>query len=355
MLNFIDISNHQGSGLALPSILPNVDAVVCKATEGTSFVDPYCDKWVQQCKAAGKPWGFYHFAGDGDPKMEADFFIHNCENYFDVGIPILDWEGKQSVEWVNEFVEYLHYRTHVWPWIYANPWRFNQGGVNPNCARWVASYPTVTSPTFAQAATWDAPEADGNVVAWQFCSDGRVSGYDGNLDCSVFYGNISEWNAYAAGDGVSSEKPAQKPADTPSLGQVNVHYALHVLGGAWWPEVLNETDYAGAPYTKHDMLLMYVDKGIIRYRTHGTDGKWRDWVTGGDYSDAVDGMAGDWNVPIDGVQCEYITPDGYKYQYAYYKAQTTQRTGWLAEVRDTEDYAGWFTEPLDRFMIRIGE
>lgn len=358
MLKFIDISNWQG-GMDLPSVLPSIDGIIAKATEGTGYVDPYCDGFVSDAKTAGKLWGFYHFAGNGDATSEANFFMDNCSGYFGEGIPVLDWEGNQSVSWVNEFVNAVHSRTGVWPIIYANPWRFNQGGVDSDCARWVASYPAVVSPTFDQAAEWEAPYADGNVVAWQFCSDGRLSGYSGNLDCNLFYGDSAAWLAYAGGDGGSAPQPSPTPSPSPSrdehLGHVTVKYALHVMGGQWWPEVTDETDYAGAPYTKHDMLLMYVDKGSIRYRTHGTDGYWRDWVTGADYGDAVNGMAGDWHVPIDGVQVEYLTPEGYVYQYAYYKSQTTQRAGWLDTVRDLEDYAGLYGEPLDRFMIRIGE
>lgn len=214
MVRFIDISNNQGGSINLPPLLPNVDAVVCKATQGNWFVDQFCDGWIQQCIVAEKPWGFYHFAGDGDATNEADFFIDNCWNYFRNGIPVLDWEGvsdssgnivfEQPVEWVNEFVERVHLMTNVWPWIYANPWRFNQGGVNSNCARWVASYPEVSHPTFSQAQSWECPDADGNVVAWQFCSDGRVSGYDMNLDCSLFYGDVDQWRAYAKGDNKDS-------------------------------------------------------------------------------------------------------------------------------------------------------
>lgn len=213
MLKVIDISNWQG-GINLPALLPGIDAVVCKATQGKTFVDPYCDGWIQQCLVDGKPWGFYHFAGDGDATKEADFFVDNCWNYFRNGIPVLDWEGvhdssgnivfEQPIEWVNDFVERVHLITNVWPWIYANPWRFNQGGVNPNCARWVAEYPAVTSPSFELAETWSCPEADGNVVAWQFCSDGRVNGYDEDLDCSLFYGNVDQWRAYALGDNSGS-------------------------------------------------------------------------------------------------------------------------------------------------------
>lgn len=197
MINFLDTSNWQGG---YNPALTGADAVIVKATEGTSFVDLYCDSIIQQAIAAGMPWGFYHFADGGDAVPEAVHFINNCSYYFGTGIPVLDWEGNQGVDWVNRFVETVHEQTGVWPWIYANPWRFNQGGVNPNCARWIASYPDVASPTWTQAQGWDCPAADGNVVAWQFCSDGRVNGIGGDVDLDLFYGSKEQWMAYARGD-----------------------------------------------------------------------------------------------------------------------------------------------------------
>ena len=197
MLDFLDTSNWQGG---YNPALTGADAVIAKATEGTVFVDPYCDSIIQQCKSAGLPWGFYHFAGDDRPAAEeARYFVDNCRNYFGQGIPVLDWEGTQSVDWVNEFVERVHEETGVWPWIYANPYRFAQD-VNQNCARWVASYPDVASPTWSQAHGWDCPAAAGNVVAWQFCSDGRVNGIAGDVDLDLFYGDKEQWLAYARGD-----------------------------------------------------------------------------------------------------------------------------------------------------------
>ena len=196
MLNIIDISNWQGN-LDPDAVYPNIDGVIAKATEGTGFVDGYCDGFVQAAKRLGKVWGFYHFAGDGNATEEADYFYDNCAGYFHDGVPILDWEGNQDVAWVNEFVNRIHERTGVWCWIYANPWRFNQGGVEQNCARWVASYPDVSHPSFDYAACCDCPEVDGLVCAWQFCSDGLVNGYDGELDCSIYYGDEGSWRAYA--------------------------------------------------------------------------------------------------------------------------------------------------------------
>lgn len=195
----IDISNWQ-EGLDLGKVLPNVGFVVCKATEGVSFVDSTCDGFVQQCMAAGKPWGFYHFAGTDSPEVEASYFAEHCWNYFGVGIPVLDWEGDQSVDWVNRFVRKVHDMTQVWPVIYGNPWRFNQGGVEPNCGRWVASYPDWYRPSL-NIELPEHPETDGLVCAWQFASDGMVPGAESwNLDVDVFYGDEANWYAYAMGD-----------------------------------------------------------------------------------------------------------------------------------------------------------
>lgn len=196
MVNFIDISSYQ-AGLDLVAVSASIQGVIVKATDGTDYVNPYCDMHYQQAKSANLLRGFYHFAGTGDPLAEAAFFYRNTIGYLKDGIPVLDWEGGQSVDWVNSFVRQFHNLTGIWCWIYANPWRFNQGGVEPNCARWVAAHPEVAHPTFTQAASWECPGADGNVVAWQFCSDGRLSGYSENLDCSLYYGDRESWLRYA--------------------------------------------------------------------------------------------------------------------------------------------------------------
>lgn len=209
MLNFVDISNWQ-EGLDVNAI--PVDAVICKATEGTYYVDRTCDGFIQAARGRNIPYGFYHFAAEGDPVVEADYFIEHTLGYFGEGIPVLDWETTQSVDWVNRFVRRIHDRTGVWPWIYANPWRFNQGGVEQNCARWVAAYPShLLYPDF-NADEGDPPETDGNVVAFQFASDGRISGYSGNLDMNRFYGTREQWEAYARGDNKAPEpQPEAQP------------------------------------------------------------------------------------------------------------------------------------------------
>ena len=197
MLKGIDISHYQGdAGLTNLASLPNIQFVIVKATEGLTYVDPWCDKYVQQAIKLDLPWGFYHFGRSNNPETEAIWFYNNCKNYFNWGIPVLDWEDNQSVSWVNKFVRKLHDLTGVWCWIYANPWRFNQGGVEPNCGRWVAKYPNVKHPDL-NYDPGSIPKTDGLVCCWQYASDGRIKGYSGNLDLNHFYGDKSAWLAYA--------------------------------------------------------------------------------------------------------------------------------------------------------------
>lgn len=190
-----DVSNWQ-SGYDTGWLIDTSDFLIMKATEGLNFVDGYCDGWVQACREAGHPWGFYHFGRNNNATSEADYFVDNCLNYFGEGIPVLDWEDGQSVAWVNEFVRRVHGRTGVWPWIYANPWRFQLGGVEENCGRWVASYPGGTPDASA------CPAADGvPVCAWQYTST--------PLDTNYFYGDYAAWAAYARGSKEDDMTPEQ--------------------------------------------------------------------------------------------------------------------------------------------------
>lgn len=201
----IDISNWQ-AGLDLSAISGSIDFVIVKATEGLNYVDKSCDGFFQKARSLGKKVGFYHFARQNDPIAEADFFYKNTKNYFGQAIPVLDWEVDDSVDWVNKFVNRIHELTGVWPWVYANPWRFRQGTVNENCGRWVAGYPKngITDISYGIGNSLPSSYNVGSVCAWQFTSSGRLSGYSGNLDMDVFYGDAAAWDKYADPKGASS-------------------------------------------------------------------------------------------------------------------------------------------------------
>ena len=200
MIRFIDISGN--NSLKPRDVKSAIGAVMIKATEGTDYVSSACDPDVQDARRNGIPWGFYHYARGNDATDEADFFYRNCRNYFDEGIPCLDWEEGQSAAWVNAFVRRVHEMSGVWPWIYASKATFNGNpGVESNCGRWVAQWPGTSTDTFSEAEAKTKPKlSEGLVCAWQFTSKGRLPGYSGNLDLNLFYGDKGAWEKYANPD-----------------------------------------------------------------------------------------------------------------------------------------------------------
>lgn len=237
MLKFIDISNWQ-RGIDVMSIVRNggLTSVIVKATEGTGYVDTSCDGFVSTLRANGVRFGFYHFAGTGDAVAEADFFRRNTTGYEKAGIPVLDWEGNQDVAWVNRFVERYHALTGVWPWVYGNAWRFNQGTVNTNCGRWIAGYPANGITDINYGLNNDMPYGvnNGLVCAWQFSSSVRIAGYGANLDGDVFYGDAAAWDKYAGGSpssGGGSAQPSEPSGNAPSGSTLDL--AVGVMQGRY--------------------------------------------------------------------------------------------------------------------------
>lgn len=220
MLYGIDISNWQ-SGLQPSKIKKNskgekLDFVICKATEGTGFVDRYCDSFIQDCRKNKILFGFYHFAGHDDARKEAEFFYDNCKGYVGAGIPVLDYEvdNANNAQWCEKFLRRFHDLSGVWPILYISASRCSQyegSWIPEKCGLWVAGYPyTMASWTYDEmpydVSPWE------NAAIWQFTSQLILQGYVGKLDGDVAYMSREAWSKYAKSP--SSAKPAAKPEKT---------------------------------------------------------------------------------------------------------------------------------------------
>ena len=211
MLRGIDISNWQ-AGL-VPHEL-DIDFCICKATEGTGFVDRYCDGFVQDCISHNILWGFYHFAtSGGDPCAEADFFVENTRNYFHHGIPVLDYEvsNPHDCAWCESFIVRVHELTGVWCMLYTSAsWVHifeDSAWIPQTCGLWLAGYPY-------PATDWTTDEMPYGIYPWEFCaiwqftSSLQIAPSFGGIDGDLAYMDAAAWMKYANSDGSVAPDPA---------------------------------------------------------------------------------------------------------------------------------------------------
>ena len=205
MLKGIDISHWQ-RGLDLNKV--DFDFVIVKATEGVKMVDKKCDPFISEAIKLGKCFGFYHFARPEKNSVhdEAQFFYKNTRNYFGHGIPVLDWEsvGKYNVKWAKEWLDEIYALTGVRPIIYMSEAVVNQYNWSEvaaaNYGLWVAKYrDNKVDINYDMSTAGKKPVVKWwkFYALWQWTSSGLLNGYNGKLDCDVFYGTIDAWKKYA--------------------------------------------------------------------------------------------------------------------------------------------------------------
>lgn len=218
--DMIDVSSWQ-TGINVTT--SGAQIVVAKATEGIGYVNPDCDRVVQDALSAGQGVGVYHFAHtENDAVREANYFIDNTRGYIGKGInPILDWEPNSpgDVWWALTWLRTVEAAWDTKPIIYMNQFTENtydwSSVVAGDYGLWIAAYPLGYTPIYgfnppaAQPTLYHWPFA----VAWQYTSTGYVGDWGGPLDLSVVYGDLNTWHAYAGSGQVA---PAPQPTPQPS-------------------------------------------------------------------------------------------------------------------------------------------
>ena len=223
MLRVVDVASHQ-KGIITGSL--DCDAVICKATEGTGYVNPYCDEHYQSAKASGKLLGVYHYASGGNPEAEAEFFINNVQGYLHEAILVLDWESGDNAawgdsSWVARFCAHIVALTGINPMIYVQRSAASQCVGLGDYGIWLAEYPDYALRGWGD---YVEPNYSGDYAMHQFTSSGNIAGWGDVLDLSLFFGDANAWLAYAGATGQSVptpqvqaqnyEQPSVQPSDT---------------------------------------------------------------------------------------------------------------------------------------------
>ena len=202
------------------------DIIMVKATQGTSYVNPYCDTDYQAAKKKGRLLGIYHYCSGGSPKAEAKYFYKNIEGYIGEAVPAVDWERNQNASWgnanyVRRFVDEFHKLSGVWPLIYVQASSLAQvANCAKDCGLWVASYPSMDwkSWKIPNMAVRTSPWA--TYTIWQFTGD--------NMDRNIVNTTKEGWKKLAKGSNKTEAKPKKKSVWKKKSGTFILRQALEI-------------------------------------------------------------------------------------------------------------------------------
>lgn len=203
MLKMVDVYSGSPRSFATQN---GTDITMVKATQGTGYVNPFCDVDYQAAKKKGKLLGFYHYCGGGNPEAEAKYFYKNTKNYVGEAVPAVDWESYQNSSWGNKnyvrrFVDEYHKLSGVWPLIYVQQSALNQvANCAKDCGLWVAWYASMNW------KSWTLPKASFSVKPWSIYTAWQFTGND--MDRSVVNVTKEGWKKLA---NPNNKKVAAKP------------------------------------------------------------------------------------------------------------------------------------------------
>ena len=256
----IDISSNQSS-ISLANVISknSLGFVVVKASgggysTGGSYVNPYFSKWAKATINAGAGLGCYHYISGDGYKTEMNTFIDTVSDYIGTAVMALDWESNLNDAWGNvsylaSCIDYFIDQTGIKPLIYVSKSYESQISDicdSYDCGEWIAQYANNNS-TGLQDSPWN--EGAYTCAMRQYSSAGSLTGYSGNLDLNKFYGDITQWNKYAAASSTTTSSSSTTSASTSSSSSsstTTVSYMVKVTASAG----LNMRSGAGTSYSK---------------------------------------------------------------------------------------------------------
>lgn len=272
-MNGIDVSRWQ-SDINLYNV--DADFVVVKATEGSGYTSPTFRTQADATLGSGKKLGVYHYMTYMTPaKQQAEYFCKVVSDYVGEAILVLDFESTATyggARFALKFLQRVEEITGVKPLVYTSQsvtrsldWT---NVVNEGYGLWVARYPLGYTTTgyrddlsYGSVGYWDT------VAMYQYTSSGRIAGYSGNLDLDIFYGDESQWDAYATADGVVPPQENATPSTPPqtTIGTYTVVYGdcLSAIGsklGVSWGSIASANGLY-SPYVIYPGQVLVIPGG----------------------------------------------------------------------------------------------
>lgn len=192
-LRGVDVSDWQPNIDWTQVAAAGIHFAYAKATEG---VDGTQDTFIANhdgCKAAGIPFGAYHFFRPYlDGAQQAEHFLSTIDGYQGQLLPMVDVEvtdslpadaiARQLSAFLTTLEKTLDGKRAI---IYASYgfWNSSMGGSDAFSGHpfWIAEYNSDANPTL--------PNGFRKWVLWQYADDGNIAGIPGNVDRDLLNGN----------------------------------------------------------------------------------------------------------------------------------------------------------------------
>ncbi|MFT8610274.1 MAG: GH25 family lysozyme [Liquorilactobacillus nagelii] len=206
-----------------------VKAVVVKATEGTTYKNPYAKEQTQNAEKAGLSVNFYHFShftSVNDAQAEANYFADYVQTITsDRHVVMVNDEESATSTWYtfaqnnlfnSAFTKQLNQRGYYSTDVYSSASWFNYRFSTDNANKgWVAAYPNV--PTGTNYSTRNSWQWGSDFQFWNML--GR--NFDVSQNYSDKYYHVGTSNASATAQAIHN---GTAPATTSSLSTGDTVY-----------------------------------------------------------------------------------------------------------------------------------
>ena len=276
----IDISAHQGN-IDLEALKGQIDFVIIRVGYGTKgTIDNKFKRNADLCRSLGIPVGFYWYSYALDvegAKKESKAMLNAIAPYkdivkFGVWFDMEDADGykkkngmpsnqtlRQMCAAFCEAIETSGY----YAGIYASESWFNnqlKGSEVKPYDKWVAQWPTSGG---KQTGLSTSASKRSDVHLWQFTSQGRFSGYSGNLDTNYAY--LNEFpNPSSSTEPII---PAPEPSTPVTTQKFNIGDRVVINGSLYTSS--NAASPAGKVSNKTTNITRYAAGAAHPYNTTG--------------------------------------------------------------------------------------
>jgi lysozyme len=199
----VDVSSYQGDINWEVMAEQNIQFAFIKATEGSSFVDPYFKHNFTEAQKTHLRIGFYHFFSyDSQGMTQAENFIATVPKISDMLPPVIDIEfygdkeknlpdKNKAQQELHAMIDLLYEHYGKMPILYATEksYRLYIANEFENCDIWIRN--VFFEPSLDDKRSW---------TFWQYTDRMRLDGYTGKepfIDMNVFWGSQEELDAYA--------------------------------------------------------------------------------------------------------------------------------------------------------------